>query len=120
MANDISKKEDIDMLAYEYVLSLEVGVIADHTSLARDDIHIVHIGSEIEPAHIGRSKEGDFDNGQSTISDFYVVVQHGVPLLVVHREFGANYGAEYQKNGGGKDIAVYKMPKIPVSNLDFD
>ncbi len=114
-----SDAAQVEILEYPYLLTLEVGDIADHISVARDDIHDVHVGSEIQPAHIGHEEVGDFQNGVSYIRDYYVVVQHGRPILVVHEEGGYNYGAEYQRNGGWKEVRFHSLAEVEASALDL-
>ena len=113
------KLSGIEYMEYEHELILEVGTIADHISVASDDIRTVRIGSDIEPMKIGHAEYGDFENGVSEIHDYYLIVQRGLPILIDAIEGGQNYGGEYQKNGGWKEFKAYALKEMPIDAIDL-
>ena len=110
----------VELMEYEHELVIEVGSIADHTSMAQDDLRTVRIGSDIVPVKIGHAEYGDFENGTSEIHDYFLIVQKGVPILIDYIEGGYNYGCEYQKNGGWKEFKAYALKEMPVEAIDSE
>ena len=112
--------EQVEYMEYPHELVLEIGSIADHTSMASDDVRTVRIGSDIKPVKIGHAEYGDFENGTSEIHDYYLIVQKGMPILIDAIEGGQNYGCEYQKNGGWKSYKAYTLKELPTDAIDLE
>jgi len=93
-------------------LSVYDGHYADSGNMSQECPKEALLGSEIEPVKIGEISEGDFENGTGIEKFWFVIVQHGSPLLVETEKCSYNYGCQYMKNGGSESYKVLDLKNV--------
>jgi len=95
-----------------YSLKVLEGSFSQQNDMSNEEPDIVYIGSDIESAHIGSERKGDFENGTGYEINWYIIIQNDKPMLVETCLESYNYGCSYMKNGGSEKYTVYDLSQV--------
>lgn len=103
-----------------YSLKIYEGIdLSGDNSVAGDETEVILIGSEIKPVEIARIEDPEDGNGSSESNRFHIIVQSGVPYLVIEKQVSYSYGYKVQKTECKYEVKELENIKKEMLTINY-